>query len=309
MQGDDGRCRAGMAYVTRMINARDALPLLVARRAIFLTWDDWGGFYDHVEPPVVDQNGYGLRVPGHRDQPVGEARHDRSPDALVRCLPQVHRGSVPRRRNAWTRRPMAGPTRVRPCARTIGILGDIRRVFAFDQDPLQPMPLPVPSSARDGAGSPRPRELRNEDLDQERRHAWSSPGSHVHRGMQRVPALQARLRRRGPETTALATSPPARDPKEGRTPMCRGLPPTILRDSRRRLHRATPWKRRHRRPGGEPICVPSAARGHDVICGNSGDYSLIGLEDDDLLSGGPGNDGVFGTGGNDMLCSGTPGTT
>ena len=32
--------------------------------AIFLSWDDWGGFYDHVTPPVVDQNGYGLRVPG-----------------------------------------------------------------------------------------------------------------------------------------------------------------------------------------------------------------------------------------------------
>ena len=32
--------------------------------AIFLRWDDWGGFYDHVVPPSVDQNGYGLRVPG-----------------------------------------------------------------------------------------------------------------------------------------------------------------------------------------------------------------------------------------------------
>ena len=31
--------------------------------AIFLTWDDWGGFYDHVAPPRVDQNGYGIRVP------------------------------------------------------------------------------------------------------------------------------------------------------------------------------------------------------------------------------------------------------
>lgn len=31
--------------------------------AIFLAWDDWGGFYDHVAPPNVDQNGYGLRVP------------------------------------------------------------------------------------------------------------------------------------------------------------------------------------------------------------------------------------------------------
>ena len=31
--------------------------------AIFVAWDDWGGFYDHVVPPAVDQNGYGLRVP------------------------------------------------------------------------------------------------------------------------------------------------------------------------------------------------------------------------------------------------------
>ena len=31
--------------------------------AIFLAWDDWGGFYDNVVPPTVDQNGYGLRVP------------------------------------------------------------------------------------------------------------------------------------------------------------------------------------------------------------------------------------------------------
>jgi phospholipase C len=32
--------------------------------AIFLTWDDWGGFYDHVVPPRVDRMGFGLRVPG-----------------------------------------------------------------------------------------------------------------------------------------------------------------------------------------------------------------------------------------------------
>jgi phospholipase C len=31
--------------------------------AIFLTWDEWGGFYDHVPPPTVDGFGYGFRVP------------------------------------------------------------------------------------------------------------------------------------------------------------------------------------------------------------------------------------------------------
>ena len=32
--------------------------------AIFLAWDDWGGFYDHEPPPNVDGQGYGFRVPG-----------------------------------------------------------------------------------------------------------------------------------------------------------------------------------------------------------------------------------------------------
>ena len=31
--------------------------------AVFLTWDDFGGFYDHVPPPMVDNYGFGPRVP------------------------------------------------------------------------------------------------------------------------------------------------------------------------------------------------------------------------------------------------------
>jgi phospholipase C len=31
--------------------------------AVFLTWDDFGGFYDHVPPPSLDQFGLGPRVP------------------------------------------------------------------------------------------------------------------------------------------------------------------------------------------------------------------------------------------------------
>jgi phospholipase C len=30
---------------------------------VFMTWDDFGGFYDHVAPPQVDQFGLGPRVP------------------------------------------------------------------------------------------------------------------------------------------------------------------------------------------------------------------------------------------------------
>jgi phospholipase C len=43
--------------------------------AIFLTWDDWGGFYDNVRPPRVDENGYGLRVPGLIISPYARRGH------------------------------------------------------------------------------------------------------------------------------------------------------------------------------------------------------------------------------------------
>jgi phospholipase C len=58
-----GLVTAGQSYVTRLVNAAMRGPEWKST-AIFLTWDDWGGFYDHVKPPSVDENGYGLRVPG-----------------------------------------------------------------------------------------------------------------------------------------------------------------------------------------------------------------------------------------------------
>ncbi len=54
---------AGQTYVTGLINAIMRSPDWNST-AIFLSWDDWGGFYDHVQPPQVDRNGLGLRVPG-----------------------------------------------------------------------------------------------------------------------------------------------------------------------------------------------------------------------------------------------------
>ena len=38
---------AGQAYVTELINAIMRSPDW-SSTAIFLAWDDWGGFYDHV---------------------------------------------------------------------------------------------------------------------------------------------------------------------------------------------------------------------------------------------------------------------
>lgn len=60
----------GMEHVTSLVNAVMQSPYW-SNTAIFITWDEWGGFYDHVVPPIVDTNhtptpvqGYGLRVPG-----------------------------------------------------------------------------------------------------------------------------------------------------------------------------------------------------------------------------------------------------
>jgi phospholipase C len=53
----------GQSYVTSLIDTVMQGPDW-SSSAIFLAWDDWGGFYDHVAPPTIDGNGYGLRVPG-----------------------------------------------------------------------------------------------------------------------------------------------------------------------------------------------------------------------------------------------------
>jgi phospholipase C len=55
------RVSDGQAFTTSVINAAMEGPDWNST-AIFLTWDDWGGFYDHIVPPKVDQNGYGIRV-------------------------------------------------------------------------------------------------------------------------------------------------------------------------------------------------------------------------------------------------------
>ncbi|MDV3278098.1 MAG: alkaline phosphatase family protein [Nitrososphaerales archaeon] len=56
------RSDAGMDYVAYLVNTVMKSPYWNST-AIVLTWDDWGGFYDHVVPPQVDYFGLGFRVP------------------------------------------------------------------------------------------------------------------------------------------------------------------------------------------------------------------------------------------------------
>jgi phospholipase C len=52
----------GESWTAEVVNAIMRSPMW-KDTAIFLTWDDWGGYYDHVAPPQVDAFGLGMRVP------------------------------------------------------------------------------------------------------------------------------------------------------------------------------------------------------------------------------------------------------
>jgi phospholipase C len=59
---DLGTLCDGENWTVRTINAIMRSPAW-KHTAVFLTWDDFGGFYDHVAPPHVDLYGDGPRVP------------------------------------------------------------------------------------------------------------------------------------------------------------------------------------------------------------------------------------------------------
>jgi phospholipase C len=113
---------AGQAYVTGLINAVMRSPEWNST-AIFLSWDDWGGFYDHVVPPVVDrhidhqiagQDAYNRFI---EDDFLGGQRLDPATDGRPDPRPDVRE---------------ANP-----------IAGDLRSDFNFSQTPRPPLLLPM----------------------------------------------------------------------------------------------------------------------------------------------------------------------
>jgi phospholipase C len=129
----------GQAYVTGLINALMQGPEWDST-AIFLAWDDWGGFYDHVTPPTVDQNGYGLRVPAMVISPYakqGFIDHQvLSFDAYTKFIEDDFLGGQ-RLDPKTDGRPDPRPT-VRENASQ---LGDLSLDFDFTQAPRQPLIL------------------------------------------------------------------------------------------------------------------------------------------------------------------------
>jgi len=52
----------GPSWVTSIVNAIGNSPYW-SNTAILVTWDDWGGWYDHVAPQILNSYEYGFRVP------------------------------------------------------------------------------------------------------------------------------------------------------------------------------------------------------------------------------------------------------
>jgi len=57
-----GSIRSGQKFVRSLIQALMRSDSWESS-AFLVTYDDWGGWYDHVVPPQVDEHGYGMRVP------------------------------------------------------------------------------------------------------------------------------------------------------------------------------------------------------------------------------------------------------
>jgi phospholipase C len=133
-----GSLENGQAFVTKMINAVMRGPDWDTS-AIFVSWDDWGGFYDNVRPPNIDANGYGIRVPGLVISPYSKAGTINSQkvsfDAYLKLIEDRFLGGQ-RLNPANDGRPDS-----RPDVRENLVPGDLVNCFDFTQTPLPPLIL------------------------------------------------------------------------------------------------------------------------------------------------------------------------
>jgi phospholipase C len=135
----------GQAWVTRVVN-RIMRSDLWESTAIFVSWDDYGGFYDHVVPPVVDENGYGMRVPGLVISPYAKRgfidSQTLSHDAYLKFIEDVFLDG--QRLDPATD---GRPDRRISVREEVPILGDLRASFDFTQPPRPPLILePYPNA-------------------------------------------------------------------------------------------------------------------------------------------------------------------
>ena len=133
--------RAGQDYVTGLINTIMQSPDW-NNTIIILAWDDWEGFYDHVPPPKVDVNGYGLRVPALLISPYAKRglidHQTLSFDAYLKFIEDIFLDG--QRIDPVT----DGRPDSRPMVReNAPLLGDLLNDLDFTQEPLPPLILPI----------------------------------------------------------------------------------------------------------------------------------------------------------------------
>ena len=149
--GDDsehpghGSMIPGQKYVTKLVNDIGASSAWDSS-AVFVVWDDWGGFYDHVRPPKVDSMGYGIRVPSMMISPYAREAyvdHQRlSFDAYLQLIEDRFLGG----RRIADPNDLIGTPRLdpRPTIREeVDKLGDIKQGFDFTQVPREAPVFPL----------------------------------------------------------------------------------------------------------------------------------------------------------------------
>ena len=136
-------------------SSTEAAPLLLEVQRAILERDAWPilhidlpgqtrGFYDHALPPLIDENGYGLRVPGLVISPYARRGYIDSQvltfDAYLKLIEDRFLGGQ-RLDPATDGRPDSRPT----VREEMAILGDLALSFDFDQKPRKPLILdPTP---------------------------------------------------------------------------------------------------------------------------------------------------------------------
>jgi phospholipase C len=123
----------GENWTTQVVNAIMRSPMW-KDTAIFITWDDYGGFYDHVPPPQVDDFGFGIRVPLLMISPYARQGYvDHTPGEFSSILRFIE--------DNW------GLTQL---THRDTDADNLTEAFDFTQDPRPPDPLPL--RAADCAG-------------------------------------------------------------------------------------------------------------------------------------------------------------
>ncbi len=126
----------GPSWVASIVNAIGSSPYW-ADTAIIITWDDWGGWYDHVPPPSIHNSyEYGLRVPLIVVSTYAKAAH---------IAHQTYDfGSILKFIETTFNLPEIDPAVHYADARAADLSSDC---FDFNQTPLSFTPIPAPQDA------------------------------------------------------------------------------------------------------------------------------------------------------------------